>query len=104
MIENFTDWAEDWADQYLHELQTQSEWRSNMLQGLIAAQDYEACREFIDEWEQDDKHPNSLAQKYNRAAGRLRQLRTNATNTSANSLTDLGAGVCSRPLNRSGSF
>ena len=55
---------QEWAEQYRSELEKQSSARASQLESLLFAGDYEAIREWIDEWEQEDKKPDSIRQQY----------------------------------------
>ncbi len=68
-----------WADQYKEELQKQSTDRAHMLESLLFVGDYQAIREWLQEWESEDAASDSLIQQYKRALSWLkvqRQLRS----------------------------
>ncbi|HEY9730037.1 MAG TPA: hypothetical protein V6D50_26625 [Chroococcales cyanobacterium] len=66
---------QDWAEQYRSELEKQSSARAAQIESLLTAGDYEAIREWLDQWEQEDKDPNSLCYQYRKARRELRQER-----------------------------
>ncbi len=65
----------DWVDQYLAELEKQSDARAAQIESLLTAGDYEAIREWLSEWESEDKEPGSLRSRYREASLELRQER-----------------------------
>ncbi len=65
----------EWADQYRGELEKQSSARAARVESLFTAGDYEAIREWLCEWEEEDKAPNSLYQQYREARSQLRKER-----------------------------
>lgn len=52
----------DWADQYRGELEKQSSTRAAQVESLLSAGDYEAIREWLDQWKAEDNARNSLYQ------------------------------------------
>ncbi len=66
---------QEWADQYQSELEKQSSARASQLESLLFAGDYEAIRELIDEWEEEDKKPDSLRLRYRSVRSELRKER-----------------------------
>ena len=62
----------DWADQYKAELSKQSADRAALLEGLIFASDFDAIIDWLNQWQQEDSVPNSLAQKYQQTLTLLR--------------------------------
>jgi hypothetical protein len=62
----------DWADQYKAELKKQSADRAAQLEGLIFASDFDAIIDWLNQWQQEDSVPNSLAQKYQQTLTLLR--------------------------------
>ena len=65
----------EWASQYRGELQKQSSTRAAQVESLLTAGDYEAIREWLEEWEAEDKALNSLFQQYRSARQELREER-----------------------------
>ncbi len=63
------------AEQCRDALEKQSASRASQIESLLTAGDYEAIREWIDEWESEDKELNSLHQQYREARSQLRQER-----------------------------
>ncbi len=63
------------ASQYGGELELQSSARAAQVESLLTAGDYEAIREWLEEWETEDKAPNSLYHKYRSARQKLREER-----------------------------
>ena len=63
----------EWASQYRGELEKQSSTRAALLESLLTAGDYEAIREWLDQWEAEDNARNSLYQKYRSARQELRE-------------------------------
>ena len=66
---------QDWAEQYRSELEKQSSARAAQIESLLTAGDYEAIREWLDQWEQEDKDPDSLRQQYRSVRSQLRKER-----------------------------
>ena len=62
----------DWADQYRAELEKQSSARACEIESLLNAGDYEAIREWVEQWESEDKQPGSLRFRYREARQELR--------------------------------
>jgi hypothetical protein len=62
----------DWASQYKGELSKQSADRAALLEGLIFASDFDAIIDWLNQWQQEDSVPNSLAQKYQQTLTLLR--------------------------------
>jgi hypothetical protein len=69
----------EWASQYQSELEKQSSARASQVESLLFAGDYEAIREWLDEWEQEDKNPDSLRSRYREVRSQLRQERYRVT-------------------------
>ncbi len=61
-----------WVEQYRGELEKQASTRAASLEGLLLAGDYQAIREWLEEWESDDASIDSLFQRYQRALSWLR--------------------------------
>ena len=66
---------QEWAEQYRSELEKESSARASQLESLLFAGDYEAIREWIDEWEEEDKNPDSLRLRYRSVRSELRKER-----------------------------
>jgi hypothetical protein len=66
---------QEWACQYQAELEKQSSARAAQLESLLTAGDFDAIREWVDEWQQEDKDPDSLFQRYRSVRSELRQER-----------------------------
>ena len=64
-----------WAEQYRSELEKQSSARAAQIESLLTAGDYEAIREWLDQWEVEDKVPDSPRQRYLEVRLELRQER-----------------------------
>jgi exonuclease III len=73
-----TQLQEDWAEQYRSELEKQSSARAAQIESLLFAGDYEAIREWLDQWEQEDKDPDSLRQQYRKVRSQLRKAHDNS--------------------------
>jgi len=65
----------DWADQYQGELEKQCSARAAQVESLLIAGDYEAIREWLCEWEEEDKVSGSLRSRYRETRLELRQER-----------------------------
>jgi hypothetical protein len=65
----------DWADQYHSELEKQSSARAAQVESLLIAGDYEAIREWLTQWEEEDKVSGSLRSRYRETRRELRQER-----------------------------
>jgi hypothetical protein len=63
------------ASQYRSELEKQSSARAAQVESLLTAGDYEAIREWLDQWEAEDNARNSLYQKYRSVRQELREER-----------------------------
>ncbi len=99
----------DWTDQYRNEVEKESSARAAQIESLLIAGNYEAIREWLSEWEGEDKAPGSLRQRYARARAELRQERfrqrqrqlygeviNKITGASTDSLTGSGADLRSQ--------
>jgi hypothetical protein len=62
----------EWADQYRAEIEKLASRRAAQLESLLIAEDYQACHEFLAQWEEDDLHPESTAAKYAEVRRKLR--------------------------------
>ena len=65
----------EWADQYLAELEKQSEARAAQVESLLTVGDYEAIREWLDHWLAEDSSIHSLLNRYREARSRFREAR-----------------------------
>jgi hypothetical protein len=65
----------DWADQYRSEIEKQSSARAAQIESLLIAGDYDAIRDWLRQWEEEDKDPDSLRQRYRSARSELRKER-----------------------------
>jgi hypothetical protein len=54
----------EWADQYRAEIEKLSSARAAQVESLLTDGDYEAIREWLNQWEQEDKVPDSLRNHY----------------------------------------
>ena len=63
----------DWADQYRAELEKQSSARACEIESLLNAGDYEAIREWIDQWLAEDSSRSSLLNRYREVRSQFRQ-------------------------------
>jgi exonuclease III len=78
---------EDWLDQYRAELEKNASQRAATIEGLLLVGDYQACRDWLDQWQEEDNSEESPAYKYNQAKTLLRLSR--CCNSKANT-EDLG--------------
>jgi hypothetical protein len=65
----------DWADQYRSEIEKQASARAAQIESLLTNGDYEAIHDWLRQWEEEDKDPNSLRQRYRSARLQLRKER-----------------------------
>jgi hypothetical protein len=65
----------DWADQYRGELEKQSSARAAQIESLLTAGDYEAIREWIDQWLAEDSSRSSLLNRYREVRSQFREAR-----------------------------
>lgn len=66
---------QDWADQYQAEVEKQAADRAATLEGLFRAGDFEACHDWLFQWEAEDKAPDSVGHKYRQTLQTLTMLR-----------------------------
>lgn len=62
----------EWAEQYRAETEKLASQRAAQLESLLIASDYQACHEFLNQWEEDDFDPESTAAKYAEIKRQLR--------------------------------
>jgi hypothetical protein len=55
---------QEWAEQYLAELEKQCSARASQIESLLIAGDYEAIREWLNQWEEEDKALGSVRSRY----------------------------------------
>lgn len=55
---------DDWADQIRAELEKQAANRAATLESLFFSSDYEAIRDWLNEWEMEDSSHDSLVNRY----------------------------------------
>ncbi len=65
----------DWVEQYRSELEKECSAHTSQIESLLIAGDYEAIREWLSEWEEEDKVSGSLRSRYREARSELRQER-----------------------------
>ncbi len=65
----------DWADQYRGELEKQSSARAAQIEALLIAGDFDAIREWVDQWQSEDSSRNSLLNRYREARSQFREER-----------------------------
>jgi hypothetical protein len=63
---------EDWLDQYRAELEKNASERAATIEGLLLAGDYQACHDWLSQWQEKDNSEESPAYKYNQAKTLLR--------------------------------
>lgn len=63
----------DWVEQYRSELEKECSARAAQIESLLIAGDYEAIREWLTQWEEEDKVSGSLRSRYREARSELRQ-------------------------------
>jgi hypothetical protein len=65
----------DWASQLKNELEKQTSARAAQVESLLFSGDFDAIREWLEQWESVDKVSDSLRQRYCVARRELRQER-----------------------------
>ncbi len=65
----------DWVDQYRGELEKQSDARAAQVESLLTAGDFDAIREWVDQWLAEDSSRNSLLNRYREARSQFREER-----------------------------
>lgn len=63
----------EWADQYQSEINKQASQRAAQIESLLISGDFNAIREWLDMWEEEDKDPDSLRQKYQVSYAKYKQ-------------------------------
>jgi hypothetical protein len=61
----------EWADQYRAEIEKECSARAAQIESLLIAGDFDAIREWLDQWEAEDKAPDSLRSRYREARSEL---------------------------------
>ncbi len=92
----------DWVDQYRSELEKQSSARAAQLESLLTAGDYEAIREWLTQWEREDKAPGSLRQRYREVRSQFRQERDRQHQLYGSVLNKLTGRASTKDLTRPG--
>jgi exonuclease III len=82
----------DWCDQYRAELEKNASERAATIEGLLIVGDYQACRDWLDQWQEEDNCEESPAYKYNQAKTLLRLSRCCRGKTSADEMENPSAG------------
>ncbi|HEY9650930.1 MAG TPA: hypothetical protein V6C95_09720 [Coleofasciculaceae cyanobacterium] len=83
---------EEWLDQYRAELEKNASQRAATIEGLLIAGDYQACRDWLDQWQEEDNCEESPAYKYNQAKTLLRLSRCCRGKTNTEDLHRPGVG------------
>jgi hypothetical protein len=65
----------DWASQLKNELEKQTGARAAQVESLLFSGDFDAIREWLEQWQQEDKDPSSLLQRYRSVRSKLRKER-----------------------------
>ena len=89
----------DWVDQYRAELEKEVSNRAALIEGLLLAGDYQACRDWLDQWQEEDNSEESPAYKYNQAKILLRLSRSFRGKTSADEMKAPSAGFVQNAYN-----
>lgn len=66
---------QEWASQFCAELEKQSSARAAQVESLLISGDFDAIREWLDQWESEDKAPDSLRSSYREVRSELRKER-----------------------------
>jgi exonuclease III len=74
---------QDWASQFCAELEKQSSARAAQVESLLFCGDYQAIREWLEQWEAEDAEPESLRASYRQTVEKLRRLRQRQINGEA---------------------
>ncbi len=64
---------QEWAEQYQAEIEKESSARAAQIESLLIAGDFEAIREWLAQWEEEDKAPGSVRQRYRSVRSELRK-------------------------------
>ncbi|HEY9599345.1 MAG TPA: hypothetical protein V6D33_16905 [Cyanophyceae cyanobacterium] len=62
----------DWIDQHRAELEKEVSNRAAVIEGLLLAGDYQACHDWLLQWQEEDNSKESPVYKYNQAKTLLR--------------------------------
>lgn len=89
----------DWVDQYRAELEKNASSRAATIEGLLLAGDYQACHDWLEQWQEEDNSEESPAYKYNQAKKLLRLSRCCRGKTSADEMKAPSAGFVQNPQN-----
>ena len=89
----------EWAAQYRAEIEKLASARAAQLESLLIAGDYQAIREWLDQWEAEDGELDSLRVRYRQTVEKLRLSRQHQINgeASAKDLAGPGADPFSQP-------
>lgn len=88
----------EWAAQYRAEIEKLASARAAQLESLLIAGDYQAIREWLDQWEAEDGELDSLRVRYRQTVEKLRLSRQRQINGEA-SAKDL-AGPSADPFSQ----
>jgi hypothetical protein len=79
---------DDWLDQLTADIESQASSRSDILESLFRTGDFEAIRDWLDEWEKEDNQPDSLRLRYNKVIllNRLKRFPISAANLNSPAL------------------
>lgn len=90
---------EEWCDQYRAELEKNTSSRAATIEGLLLAGDYQACHDWLSQWQEEDNSEESPAYKYNQAKTLLRLSRCCNGRANADELTTPSAGFVQTQVN-----
>lgn len=65
----------DWVEQFRAEIEKQSSARAAQVESLLIAGDFDAIRDWLRQWESEDKVPDSLRSRYRSTLSELRKER-----------------------------
>lgn len=66
----------EWADQYQAEIEKQCSARASQIESLLIVGDFDAIREWLDQWQSEDKAPDSPRNRYQKVCSELREKRS----------------------------
>lgn len=89
---------EEWLDQYRTELEKNASSRAATIESLLLGGDYQACHDWLSQWQEEDNSEESPAYKYNQAKTLLRLSRCNGR-TSADEMQTPSAGFVQNAQN-----